>query len=137
MSTWVQPLLSIGREKRITLYTSFRERARWALHPRAYFGTFGKELWSPSEPTVLPAGAKLSTRTSGEGGRFYRYKIILEIVSLTEHDANSCGFPADSVWMNFDEVNSLITTSLLTSLELRLVWSIVLSSLERGAFELS
>jgi hypothetical protein len=127
-------LLSIRREKRISFYTSFNKQKLWALRPCADFGLFGKRLWSPSEPRALPAGAKLSTKTSGEGGRFYQYPIILEIISITEYDAKSCGFPEDNVWMNYEEINSLINSSMMTSLELRLVWSLVLSGVGHGTF---
>jgi oxidase EvaA len=125
---WIQPLLHVRDSRRVVLYASMGETTLYALRLSPQFASPGTMLWMPSEPITRVSGTRLVSSTSGEGGRFYKYRIHLELRSVDKVALRESEWPEDTVWLSRHEVQRLIVSSLLTSLELRLVWSLVLAS---------
>jgi dTDP-4-dehydro-6-deoxy-alpha-D-glucopyranose 2,3-dehydratase len=129
VSSWVQPLLIRKRPGQISLYELCKREKRYAIVRSTQMGTDGKAIWFPAEP-LRPLGTRVSScEMSGEGGRFYKYQLLLEIRSLaSEFDKTSALWPAGTVWVNHGEMSEILKTPLSTSLELRSAWSLVLAA---------
>lgn len=136
VTSWVQPLLRLPGRRRITLYQEPGPDGRVALVSTAQRGVPGLELWAPAgpdsppaSPGSLPAGHVIRCRTSGEGGRFLHHRIDVALAAADEAVVmDSARWPDGTRWMTRDEVQSLVTSSLATSLELRLAWSLLAAS---------
>jgi oxidase EvaA len=126
---WTQPLLRVRGDKRITLFSSTGgEQQQYALRAFSQSGIPSTDLWAPSKPVGPSPGTRMVVLTSGEGGRFFRYRIYLELFMADAKVMRGLTWPDGTVWMAHDEVQGLISQSLVTSLELRLAWSLVMAS---------
>ena len=126
VSNWVQPLLTIKESRRITLYELCEGEKTYPIIRSTQMGTDGTGIWFPSEP-LKPLGTQVvGCLMSGEGGRFYKHQIPLELRSLaSDSDTKSPLWPAETIWVNRGEMSELIKTPLYTSLELRSAWSLI------------
>lgn len=126
---WTQPLLRVRGDKRITLFASTDgEQQKYALRLVPQSGIPSTDLWAPSKPVGASPETRMVVLTSGEGGRFFRYRIFLELSVVDRQEMRDITWPHGTVWMAHDEVQGLISQSLVTSLELRIAWSLVVAS---------
>jgi len=125
---WTQPLLRLLSDRRITLYASAGDEQQYALCLASQAGPPSIALWTPADPVNPHPGMRRVVLTSGEGGRFFRYRIALELITVEAQDMHSLTWPEGTVFMAGDDVQCLVAQSLVTTLELRLVWSLVAAS---------
>jgi hypothetical protein len=117
--------MKLTEHKKIFLYFKMVGESRlFALVSRSQYGLLGVNLLFPAP---LKGGKIINeSSTCAEGGRFYKYRIILQIRSLTEEEAQKdYNYIIDIKWLSYDQIKESICQSLCTSLELRLVWSLV------------
>lgn len=124
VGSWVQPLLVPIGPKIIELSSAFRDGEKvFAVEMLSQPGLCGICLWFPAK-TVFGSDPVRVT-TSAEGGRFFKHKIHInwydsDVDVCHIHDINPNIF-----WLTMTQIDTLITTPLRTSLELRMAWSLV------------
>jgi len=121
VDAWVQPLMSVDAplRTRLALRPGVGE-PEVAVVAATRDGLDGRYLWYPAGP--VGGTVVRSVAASAEGGRFLLHRVCLELVA-------GAGAPG-ATWLPLSAVESLVVTSLATSVELRLL--IGLARLEGG-----
>jgi len=120
VGSWVQPLLVPQGSMRIDLVFYRQDSGLvFGVEKRTQPGLLGVELWFPAK---LPEGKVIHrVKTSAEGGRFWKFPIEITIQCLEDSNVGNDGV----VWMPAAELSALIKQQMITSLELRMAWSVV------------
>jgi oxidase EvaA len=125
VACWVQPLLVPAKPMTISLIFIRRAGERlFAVERLTQPGLLGRRLWFPA---VATSSSRVVRRlaTSAEGGRFWHYRIFIELRESEPARALDEPSPDAVQWLTEAEVSDLVATPLCTSLELRLAWSLV------------
>jgi hypothetical protein len=125
VASWVQPLLVPAKPMTISLMFIRRAGERlFAVERLTQPGLLGRRLWFPA---VATSSSRVVRRlaTSAEGGRFWHYRIFIELRESESARALDEPSPDAVQWLTEAEVSDLVATPLCTSLELRLAWSLV------------
>jgi oxidase EvaA len=124
VASWVQPLLVPNEAKRIRLVSTGQgANRRFALVSHSQPGLLGRALWFPAD--IRSGETARRVQTSAEGGRFWRFEIDIELVSAGTGSALMDAEAAPVTWVTGKELAALAATSVTTSLELRMAWSLV------------
>lgn len=123
---WRQPLLVFDHDKEIDVWIDTRTGENCiAVQRRTQSGLLGIDQWFPAQ---LITNNQISTssdikkvKTSAESGRFYRHGI-----NLIVHNWNSEEFDGPVEWWSRRDLLLAVTDSLSTSLELRMISSLLL-----------
>ncbi len=116
VTQWAQPLLDVSAPRELTLAVRQREGVtEAAVRYSTADGLDGAQLLGPAEP---PAGIApiAQVSMSAEGGRFWRHAVHLRLVVSNE---------ADGTWLPVHEVQARALSDRSTSLELRLLLSLL------------
>lgn len=127
VSSWVQPLLYQKNPKVIDLFSARQDsRMVFALEFKTQPGLCGHNLWFPAKISLNTN--PISVITSAEGGRFFKHVIHINWYDSDSEPSYIKSIPPNVFWLGLDEVDALIASPLCTSLELRMVWSLVSKS---------
>lgn len=131
VSSWIQPLLVPSEPMIIRLVFARRARGRvFAVEERTEPGLLGRRLWFPANATSGNVTQKVAT--SAEGGRFWKYRIHIELLEAASSGDLDDLAATGVEWMTEEELSALVAAPLRTSLELRLAWSIAHSEERPG-----
>jgi oxidase EvaA len=118
---WSQPLLKPAHPENIRLWMRTHGGVREvAVETRSQLGLRGRELLFPAQPSSARGKLVQRTRTSAEGGRFLDHDVVLELAELDEVERDS-----QLRWVDEQELARLLLSPQLTSVELRLVASLL------------
>lgn len=121
---WIQPLLVPKSELKIRLAFTKNSSGRvYAIEKRSQVGLLGNQLWFPSQD--VDGRIVRSVLTSAEGGRFWKYSVIIELIEVENiHESNAKSLVSKR-WISEQDLSNLVSRSLQTSLELRMAWSLI------------
>lgn len=126
---WVQPLLVPQGSLRIRLPFAQTASGRfYAIERRSQPGLRGTQLWFPADHSSAAATRgriARSVTTSAEGGRFWRYEIVIELVELDDLRHIAGGSGGSACWVSEENLARIVGHPLESSLELRVAWSLV------------
>ena len=119
VKSWVQPLLMPNEPMAIRLSTTGPPSGRlFAVEKRTQPGLLGRQLWFPA--ATRPGTVIRQVTTSAEGGRFWRFQIDVDVQRVDRPDNPG----TETAWLTVEQLTSLVAAPLLTSLELRMAWSL-------------
>lgn len=130
--SWIQPLLIPNGILEVRLaFTRTASGKLFALEKRTQPGLLGRRLWFPA----AKEGGRVArmVTTSAEGGRFWRYRIDIQLVEVESFQTPANDTPESAQFVSEDELARLVAQSLQTSLELRMAWSLVRAERSRAA----
>jgi hypothetical protein len=118
------PLLVPSEPLNIRLvFAQGKEGKVFALEKRSQAGLLGQQLWFPVNATT--ERVRQYVITSAEGGRFWQYRIRIELYEAQSPREFDDMMPTDAVWISEKVLAALVAAPLCTSLELRMAWSLV------------
>ena len=118
VTQWLQPLMQLSAPLELRLPRRKGETDwEYGIASRTQVGLEGVELWFPADAENAERDVT-SISLSAEGGRFYQHTVNAKVVDVPHRDDGA-------KWVTRNELESLATSSCATSIELRLLLSLV------------
>ena len=122
VTRWSQPLLMNALPIQICLcYRRERGVRLYAVRRATQFGLLGAQLWLPGK--LKPGRVVRQSLNSAEGGRFRNSLIDLKVMDVSSDSADA--LEEDIEWKSEEELYRICRKSLQSSLELRLMISMI------------
>ena len=124
VTRWSQPLVRVQHPDIVTLWVrGVAPDREFAVERRTQTGLNGASLYFPAALEKTPTALLRRVTSSGEGGRFLRHEVVLQIADA----ARLVVTPSSNImWLNVDALSALLLIPQATSLELRIVATLVL-----------
>lgn len=122
VAQWAQPLLIAPAPMRLRLVSARRPsdgKRVFALRRDTQPGLLEARLWFPAQVAEEGQRRHPVVPTSAEGGRFWQHLIELAWDEIAYRESTGLE------WMTREAVSALVTAPLVSSLELRMLWSLV------------